>query len=54
MATLRQRTGNRLAGSTNRPAARKIPTRQFPILREIQKLEDELNALQRTPLRIRR
>jgi len=44
MITQRQRTGNSLAGSTNRPAAKKIPARQFPIQREIQKLEDERNA----------
>ena len=44
MTTQRQRTGNSLAGSTNRPAAKKIPARQFPIQREIQKLEDERNA----------
>jgi hypothetical protein len=44
MTTVRHRTGNRLTGSTNRPAVKKMPTRQFPIQREIQKLEDELNA----------
>ena len=43
MTTQRQRTG-RLAGSTSRPAVNKMPARQFPIQREIQQLEDELNA----------
>jgi len=42
--TTQRRTGNRLAGSTNRPAVNKRPARQFPIQREIQRLEDELNA----------
>ena len=44
MTTQRQRTGSRLAGSTNRPAVGKIPAGQFPIQREIQQLEEELNA----------
>jgi len=44
MTTQRQRTGSRLAGSTIRPAVGEIPTRKFPIQREIQRLEDELNA----------
>ena len=44
MSTQRQRTGSRLAGSTNRPAVNKMPARQFPIQREIQQLEEELNA----------
>ena len=44
MTTQRQRTGSRLAGSTNPPAVNKIPARQFPIQREIQQLEEELNA----------
>jgi hypothetical protein len=45
MTTQRRRTGSRLAaGSTSQPAVSKIPTRQFPIQREIQQLEDELNA----------
>ena len=44
MTTQRQTTGNRLAGPNNRPAVKKIPAREFPIQREIQKLENELNA----------
>lgn len=44
MSTQRQRTGSRLAGSTNRPAVSKMPARQFPVQREIQQLEEELNA----------
>jgi hypothetical protein len=44
MTTPRQRTGNRLATRSKRLAVDKIPTRQFPIQREIQKLENELNA----------
>jgi hypothetical protein len=44
MTTQRRRTGSRLAGSTNRPAVKKMPARQFPVQRGIQKLEDELNA----------
>jgi predicted nuclease with TOPRIM domain len=44
MTIQRRRTGSRLAGSTNRPAVKKMPARQFPVQREIQKLEDELNA----------
>jgi len=39
-----RRAGSRLAGSTNRPAVKKIPARQFPVQRAIQILEDELNA----------
>ena len=45
MTTQRQRTGNRLAPRpTQPPAVSKLPTRRFPVQREIQKLEDELNA----------
>jgi hypothetical protein len=39
-----QTTGNRLTNATHRPAAKKLPTRRFPIQREIQKLENALNA----------
>jgi predicted nuclease with TOPRIM domain len=42
--TTRPRRGNRLAGSTNRLAVKKYPAAQFPIQREIQNLESELNA----------
>jgi predicted nuclease with TOPRIM domain len=42
--TTRPRSGNRLAGSMNRPAVKKYPAAQFPIQREIQNLESELNA----------
>ena len=44
MTTQRQRTGSRLAGSTNRPAVSKMPARKFPVQREIQQLEDGLHA----------
>ena len=44
MTTVRQRTGSRLAGPINRPDVKKMPPRQFPVQREIQKLEEELNA----------
>jgi hypothetical protein len=45
MTTQRQRTGNRLAPRpTQPPAVSKLPARRFPVQREIQKLEDELNA----------
>ena len=44
MTGQRQITGSRLAGSTNRSTVSKLPARQFPIQREIQQLEDELNA----------
>ena len=44
MTTERQRTGSRLAGPINRPDVKKMPARQFPVQREIQKLEEELNA----------
>lgn len=35
---------SRLAGPINRPDVKKMPARQFPVQREIQKLEEELNA----------
>ena len=44
MTTERQRIGSRLAGPINRPDVKKMPARQFPVQREIQKLEAELNA----------
>jgi hypothetical protein len=44
MTTQRQRTGNRLERPEKRPAVDKLPARRFPIQREIQKLENELNA----------
>lgn len=43
MTTQRQRTGNRLAPQ-EKSIVDKVPGRQFPIQREIQKLENELNA----------
>jgi hypothetical protein len=43
MTTQRRRTGNRLAGQ-EKPIVDKVPGRGFPIQREIQKLENELNA----------
>jgi hypothetical protein len=42
--TQRQRTGNRLAKRSQSPTASKLPAREFPIQREIQKLEEELRA----------
>jgi hypothetical protein len=44
MTKQRQTTGNRLASPTYRPAVEKLPTRRFPIQREIQKLQEALNA----------
>jgi hypothetical protein len=45
MATQGQRTGNRLATRTKpRPAVNKFSADRFPIQREIQRVEDELNA----------
>jgi hypothetical protein len=45
MATLRKRTGNRLAMRLEQPpAVDKFPARRFPIQHEIQGLENELNA----------
>jgi len=46
MTASRQRTGNLLVTrSEQRPTASKLPTRKFPVQREIQKLERDLNAL---------
>jgi hypothetical protein len=43
--TQRLKIGNRLAPPEgNRPVVDRYPARQFPIQREIRKLEDELNA----------
>jgi hypothetical protein len=44
MTKQRQTAGSRLAGATSRPTVKKLPTRGFPIQREIQKLQDALNA----------
>jgi prefoldin subunit 5 len=44
MTKQRHTTGNRLASPTVRPAVKKLPTRKFPIQREIQKLQEALNA----------
>ena len=44
MTKQRQTAGNRLASATSRPTVKKLPTRGFPIQREIQKLQDALNA----------
>jgi hypothetical protein len=44
MTTQRQGTGNRLASPATQPAVKKYPAAQFPIQREIQNLESELNA----------
>lgn len=46
MTAQRQRTGNRLVTrSEQTPTASKLPTRKFPVQREIQKLERDLDAL---------
>ena len=39
-----QRSGNRLSRPERRPAVEKLPTRRFPIQREIQKLQQTLDA----------
>ena len=39
-----QRSGNRLSGPERRPAVEKLPTRRSPIQREIQKLQQALDA----------
>src|SRR5258708_39666390 len=44
MTIQRQRAGNRLERPEKRSAVDKLPARGFPIQREIQKLENELNA----------
>jgi hypothetical protein len=44
MTKQRQSTGNRLASPATQPAVKKYPAAQFPIQREIQNLESELNA----------
>jgi hypothetical protein len=44
MTTRRQTTGNRLASPFVRPAVKKLPARRFPIQREIQKLQEALDA----------
>jgi hypothetical protein len=46
MATDRQGTGNRLATPKEKPAkTTKLPGREFPIQRSIQKLSNDLDAL---------
>lgn len=46
MTAQRRITGNRLVTrSEQKPTASKLPTRKFPVQREIQKLERDLNAL---------
>jgi hypothetical protein len=46
MTAPRQRTGNLfVTRSDQRQTASKLPTRKFPVQREIQKLERDLNAL---------
>ena len=46
MATERQGNGNRLATPTERPAKpNKLPGMEFPVQRSIQKLTDDLDAL---------
>ena len=44
MTKQRQTAGSRLASATSRPILKKLPTRGFPIQREIRKLQDALNA----------
>ena len=44
MTKQRQTAGDRLASATSRPTVKKLPTRGFPIQREIRKLQDALNA----------
>ena len=44
MTKQRQTAGSRLSSATSRPTVKKLPTRGFPIQREIQKLQDALNA----------
>ena len=45
MATLRQRAGNRLATPPKLQPTAKLPARSFPIQRSIQRLSDDLDAL---------
>jgi hypothetical protein len=46
MTAQRRITGNLfVTRSEQRPTASKLPTRKFPVQREIQKLERDLNAL---------
>ena len=44
MTKPRHTTGNRLACPAVRPAVKSLPARRFPIQREIQKLQEALNA----------
>jgi hypothetical protein len=44
MTKQRQTTSNRPAPKEKQPAAAKLPARRFPIQREIQKLQEALNA----------
>ena len=44
MTVERRSPGNRLALPDGQPVLDKLPSRQFPVQREIQKLANELNA----------
>jgi hypothetical protein len=44
MTKERQIIGNRLGNPAPRPSQKKLPTRRFPIQREIQKLQEALDA----------
>lgn len=44
MITRRRRPGNRINEGPKSPAVGKLPTRKFPVEREIQQLEEELQA----------
>ena len=44
MIKQRQTTGDRLANPAPRPPKKKLPARRFPIHREIQKLQEALDA----------
>jgi hypothetical protein len=44
MTVERRSPGNRLARPDGQPVLGKLPSRQFPVQREIQKLENDLNA----------
>ena len=44
MTVERRSPGNRLARPDGQPVLDKLPSQQFPVQREIQKLENELNA----------
>jgi hypothetical protein len=44
MTTHRPKVGTRLAARSTEQLASKLPTRRFPVQREIQNLQNELNA----------